>query len=335
MNLNPALLIRDGGVMMMVLLGLACVAALSLIALLVLRATGRKVSATWLGLPALTVWSVATISTWQGLRVVRATVSQVPEEERASMAAAGYGVAHAHAWLGWGLAAILFLCAALGLGMVALGTAGKGATVSKKTLALMLLTTILMTPVTGGLCLYLGDPQAMLFAGSATAVVITLGMLALTLASIRIHPDDEARQAGSASARVAVALFATLAVVCGLMSFAMLGEIEAFNGLAHASADMQQMIVAKGLQARILCYALAKWLTVVLLSVSALVCRPVMGHAMGPDAHLGKRTLMATFAVPTVLFLGLSNAENRTMEEGIGYNVHQDMWAKIAEFEGQ
>jgi hypothetical protein len=32
-----------------------------------------------------------------------------------------------------------------------------------------------------------------------------------------------------------------------------------------------------------------------------------------------------------LLLLGLSSAENSTMEEGLGYNVHSAMWAKAAE----
>ena len=335
MNLNPALLIREGGIMMMVLLGLAALAVVALILLLALRATGRNVPTSWLGLPGLAVWSVATLSTWQGLRVVRAAVSQAPEDTRASMAAAGYGVAHAHVWLGWSLAAALFVLASGGLGLVALGTAGKGATVQKKALALMLLATLGMTPLTGALCVYLGDPRSMLFAGATAAVSSTLGMLGLTLASVRLHPDDVQRRVGTASARVAISIFSTLAVICGLMAAGMLGEIEAFNGLAHASNDMQQVIVAKGMQTRLLALEAAKWMTAILLVISALACRSVYRLALGPESQLGKRTVIASFSLFALLYIGLSNAENQTMKEGIGYNVHQDMRAKIAGLEGQ
>ena len=322
MNLDLMRLVREGGFMMYVLPGVAGLAALGLLTLLAVRATGRKVPVAWLAVPAMSVWGVATLSTWQGLRVVRAAIAEAPEDLRSSMAAAGYSVAHSPMWLGWVLTAALFLCAALGMGMVALGTAGKGAKVQKLKLALMLLATMLMPVLTGMVCVYTGQPQTLLFAGGSAAGVACLGTLGLTLAVARRHPEDTERQMASAAAGVGVGLFAMLATVSTLLSFAVLGEIEAFDGLANASAEMQQMIVASGLGKHMQALTLARWLSGALIILTLLACRSFLKQALSSEAPLGRRTFMGLVVAYAILSFGFSNAKQQTMEEGLGYDVH-------------
>jgi hypothetical protein len=283
-------LIDGGGDMMGLLLDLGGFAALALLILLAIRANGRKVPSSWFAVPGLTVWSVATLSTIQELQIVRAAASQVTDDMQASMTSSGYSIAHTHVWLGWGLASLLFVGAGLGLAIVAICTAGKGARVNKKIVAMMLLATTFMTPLTFVLCFEMDYPHIIGFAGGIGAAVATLGMLGLTLASVRLHPEDEARRAASASDQVAVGLLATLAVICMLMSFGMHGAIEAFaafNVIAEVPAeDFASEVVrfaGNGVALYFMCFDLAKWLAAVLLLLTTLVCRPVLGLAFGSN----------------------------------------------------
>ncbi|MEZ4318375.1 MAG: AgmX/PglI C-terminal domain-containing protein [Myxococcota bacterium] len=270
--IDPVAAFRDGGPLMLAILGVLSVLQLAVVALygsLLLRL--RLPSAIWVALGAVPLL-LGLFGTIQGVGMAMAAVASVSPENLVEVASAGTAISLYTTIAGALSSELLFVSFSMGTGLGLLSRPGKEARFTWANTVVAVLVLLVVTPV------------ALWFVGPIAGFAFSGAMGGMVLGSLRFPVEEARDRARAANGRAATALYGVLALGCAALASGALAMSRYYEVQAYASREMMRVLLEDAAFSGPMVFGGTAGLAVVLLVTLPFVVGPGMRELDGRGA---------------------------------------------------